>query len=191
MADKVGDVPFREVSANKPCPICAKSNWCSVREDGAYAVCKREAYSATYGNGCPKTDKNGEPYWVYRLTPKTPSGEQWDQPRYSLADGGGERADPDTLHKVYSALLAHKSFRLWSKHQKDLYRRGLPVKQSQDYHPNPDKKRAHAVYALVITPATKIITSRPAEPRTQRSGVSGASGRSLRCAACAARQRAC
>jgi len=151
MAGKIGDVPFHGVSPNKPCPICGKPNWCGVREDGGYAVCRREAYSPTYGNGCARTDKNGEPYWVYRLRPSKAGDQQWEQPRYSLADGGGQLADADTLHRVYSELLAHLS--LTSDHIKALRARGYDEKPSalmkRDYR-TLDGKRRRIAYWLSV-----------------------------------------
>jgi hypothetical protein len=77
------------------------------------------------------------------------NGQHWDPPRYSLADGGGQRADPDTLHKVYTALLGHRAFRLWGKHADDLHRRGVPLPAQKEYRTLPDKKRAHAVRELI------------------------------------------
>jgi len=34
-----------------PCPICEKTDWCSVREDGAFAICMRVPSEETTANG--------------------------------------------------------------------------------------------------------------------------------------------
>jgi hypothetical protein len=145
-----GNISWREVSARSPCAICGKPGWCSYSEDGRFAACRREAAHSQFGPGKEKKDRNGDTYWTYCLRPGERNGERWDPPRYSLADGKGERADPDTLHKVYTALLAHKAFRLWGKHSEALFRRGLLIGTPQmEYRTNPDKGRAVAVRELI------------------------------------------
>jgi hypothetical protein len=59
----------------------------------------------------------------HRLTPWPEKASGFDPPHYSLADGKGERADPDTLHLVYTELLKHLP--LLHDHQKNLRGRGL------------------------------------------------------------------
>jgi hypothetical protein len=91
---------WRRVTAKHPCPICSKGNWCTVSIDGHMAACRRVEAGAFK----TKADKNGDPVYLHRMDgvvtfPTT------DLP--PLASGSAvERADADTLHRVYSALLA-------------------------------------------------------------------------------------
>src|SRR5437588_420090 len=84
---------------------------------------------------------------VHRPHPAPPRGPR--PPQLSRAVGTGVRSDPDTLHRVYTALMSHESFRLWGKHSKALHTRGLPWAAHTPYCTNPDKKRAHAVHELI------------------------------------------
>ena len=51
----------RLVRCNKqsPCPICGKPDWCSLAEDGSFAICMRQA------DGAHKPTKNGG--WLHVL----------------------------------------------------------------------------------------------------------------------------
>ncbi len=49
---------WRRVSRSKPCPICEKPDWCSVRIDGSVAICMRIQSD--------KPTQNGG--WLHRLT---------------------------------------------------------------------------------------------------------------------------
>src|SRR5690349_17473128 len=81
-----------------PCPICKSADWCSVSADGAVAKCQRVAEGAYR----KKTDKNGTEYYLHRLDGATPAPPASPPPRVSPAP---DRADADTLQRVYSALL--------------------------------------------------------------------------------------
>jgi hypothetical protein len=118
---------WHEASAKNPCPICGGKQWCRYSEDMTIACCRKQESHPTWGRGRQKSDKNGDTYFVYQLKPKS-TDEQWDAPRYSLADGGGRLADADTLHRVYTALLDALS--LTSDHIKALWARGYDEKPS-------------------------------------------------------------
>jgi hypothetical protein len=70
-----------------------------------------------------KADTNGAPYYLHRLTNST-------QPRADIprraAGAEPKRANPDILHRVYSALLARLS--LSDRHAQNLWKRGLTDK---------------------------------------------------------------
>ena len=113
-------VGFREVTVERPCPVCQKSSWCSVSSNGDWCNCRHVSEG-----GKEKVDKNGDPYFVHRLGKQAESISDANrpEPRFSLASGNGELADPVTLDKVYSVLLG--GLALEAKHKKDLERRGL------------------------------------------------------------------
>src|SRR5262245_38054325 len=94
---------WANVTANRPCPICTRPDWCAVSEDGDWCCCRRLDRHTVFGNGRAGIDSAGADYWTYRLRPRRDDGT-WPEPRYTLAGGGGERADPDILHRVYSHL---------------------------------------------------------------------------------------
>lgn len=113
-----GQAGFREVNAANPCPKCRKPDWCAVAEDGGACCCRR----VNDGTGEERTDAAGATYYLYRLAPSR-NGHTSPPPRFTLADGKGERADPDTLNKVYGALL--DALPLDDLHIDRLRRRGL------------------------------------------------------------------
>jgi hypothetical protein len=94
-----GQADFREATHADPCPVCKKPDWCRIAEDGSVCCCRRVA-----AGGEERADKDGAIYYVHQLATGA-NGHAAAPPRFTLADGGGERADPDTLHRVYAALL--------------------------------------------------------------------------------------
>jgi hypothetical protein len=116
------------------------------------------------GTGKKKTDKNGTDYWVYRLVPKPPGRSEWDPPQYTLADGKGERADPDTLHKVYEVVLNRLG--LSKDHQENLAKRGLSAEQVTEFRTHRGystlgKGRGKAAYAVVQAGLEKFMPKVP------------------------------
>jgi hypothetical protein len=106
---------WRRVSGKHPCPICGKGDWCSVSADGGLAACRRvEA-------GCwkAKADKGGTPFFLHRLDGATRA----TLPPPAAAGPGANRAGPEQLHAVYSALLA--GLQLSRRHREALRARGL------------------------------------------------------------------
>jgi hypothetical protein len=136
-------VLWSEVTHAAPCPICGKADWCSVSGDGAWACCRR----VNRGDGREKTDQSGAAYYLHRLKPPPDGAGPWEPPRYALADGKGERADPDTLHRVYSALL--ERLELSPAHEKALKTRGLNAGLHAAGYRTLGKGRARAVYEVV------------------------------------------
>lgn len=106
---------WREVNPSHKCPTCRHDHWCSVSVDGRFVACRRPIDD----KGEHRVDRNGVDYWLYRLKddPGAPPPELPDP-------AGPERADPDTLSKVYHVLLA--MLRLNSQHRENFLRRGLP-----------------------------------------------------------------
>jgi hypothetical protein len=112
---KKGKPPdWLRVSKDDPCPVCGKPDWCLIAADGSLVRCMRKAEGAIE----TKQRKNGETYYVHQLHGADAAGEHEDNPT-----GAVDRADPETLDKVYSALLGHLAL---SDHHKDnLRQRGL------------------------------------------------------------------
>jgi hypothetical protein len=105
---------WKRVTHSHPCPICGKPEWCSVSGDGRLAACRRVEQG-----GRTKTDKDGAAYYLHRLNGTDLPAAPPPIPSEVAVD----RADADTLHAVYSALLARLS--LSAAHRADLQRRGL------------------------------------------------------------------
>jgi hypothetical protein len=107
---------WRRVTRANPCPVCTAPDWCSISADGALAACRRVE------SGCwrSKTDRNGTPVYLHRLAD---SGGRPPPPSRPPAGPAFGRADPDTLHRAYSALLA--LLHLSRPHRDALRRRGL------------------------------------------------------------------
>src|SRR3954471_7058893 len=104
-------------SADHPCPICRKPDWCSVNRDGTTAICRR----GNNGTGKEKADKSGGTYWLYRLDGKSVTKGLLHN---NLNDAAPEsemreppRADASVLNTVYLALL--EELTLSPEHQAD------------------------------------------------------------------------
>jgi hypothetical protein len=107
--------PWRRVRRTHPCPICQRPDWCRVTADGTLAGCMRvEA-------GCfrAKDGRDGSRVYLHRLA----GGPRPAADLPPRAGPAAERADADTLHVVYSALLARLT--LSKAHREALRRRGL------------------------------------------------------------------
>src|SRR5262249_2638383 len=89
---------WHRVSKASPCLVCKRPDWCCLSADGTVARCMRVE------QGCfrSKEDKAGNRYYLHRLA----DGNRPDADLASLPGPGAKRADADTLHEVYSALLA-------------------------------------------------------------------------------------
>ena len=94
---------WHRVSQQEPCRFCKRwDERCAVAKDGRGAICYRN------GDGADreKTDAHGNTYWVHQLKPDPRADSQDAQGRdVKRSRRGPERADPDTLHQVYTALL--------------------------------------------------------------------------------------
>src|SRR5262245_61820475 len=89
---------WRRVTRSHPCPVCGRPDWCSLSADGTVARCMRVAEGACRTG----TQRDGATYYLHRL------GGAAAAPPPPLPPPGGhapDRADPDTLHAVYGALL--------------------------------------------------------------------------------------
>jgi hypothetical protein len=130
------------VTRDRPCPKCGKPDWCCLSPDGAYLRC----YRSDDGTGERRTDKSGQAYTLYRLNGAASPGK-WPEPRYSPADGKGELADPDTLDKVYRALL--RQLPLSDEHRQALADRGLQNGHKAAGYRTLARGRARAALELV------------------------------------------
>jgi hypothetical protein len=111
-----GGNDWERVNRVNPCPICDHPDWCSVSADGLVALCMR----VKAGAWRTKTDNNGAEYYLHRLDGAAAAPPD---PPPSPSGPAPERADPDTLHVVYSDLLARLTLTL--SHRENLRRRGL------------------------------------------------------------------
>jgi hypothetical protein len=114
-SDKSGG--WKDATPAHPCPICEHKKYCRISTDGAVALCRFES-----ADGEERRDKNGELFWLHRLGPSS-NGDWSPQPKFSVADGKGQRADPETLDWVYRAVLKHQP--LMPAHREQLQRRCL------------------------------------------------------------------
>jgi hypothetical protein len=80
----------------------------------------RLATHPVFGAGEERVDAAGQTGWLYRLGPRP---DAWEEPRFTLAHGEGQLAEPDILNRIYSELLRHLS--LEDRPRRDLKRRGL------------------------------------------------------------------
>jgi P4 family phage/plasmid primase-like protien len=146
------------VTRADPCPVCEHPDWCSRTEDGSFVICRRRSN----GQGVEKTDSAGATYYLHRLN-GTVSGGGWDPPKFSHRDGGKKRADPDTLNRVYSALLEHLP--LNAAQVKDLRARGLvdrPSSQGKALgYRTLGRERAEAAHKLVQAGLEELLTRVP------------------------------
>lgn len=106
---------WHPVSRRAPCPVCDRPDWCAVSSDGRVARCMRVVDGPDV---IAREDSDGTPYGLRFLTdgPCDPSA-------YRKHDPEPERASPDVLHRVYSALL--QVLPLSPAHRASLRARGL------------------------------------------------------------------
>ncbi len=145
-----GKCDWRQCTRGEPCPICGRSGWCSVSTDGVWCSC-RKAHKHGFPGGKLKTDDQGTPYTVFRLT-DGPRPGSLPEPIYSQKKQGPRKADPDTLDLVYSKLLLHLP--LEDRHTKNLQARGLDMSHGRlrheiGYRTLPLKGRAQALARLI------------------------------------------
>jgi hypothetical protein len=131
---------WNPVNRKHPCPICRKPDWCSVSTDGSLVACRRIESGALK----TKQDKNGVPVYLHRLS-------ESPRPRLTPPENKGQvpiRADADTLHQVYSALL--NSLHLSASQRENLLRRGLSDSEieGRHYRTLPGQGRARLVRDL-------------------------------------------
>ena len=103
------------VSNNSPCAVCKSSDWCSVSADGTVRKCMKVADGAFR----TKKDKNGAEYYLHRFDGTAPLPPAPPPPSILVSD----RADGETLHRVYTALLAR--LQLSEAHRDSLRQRGM------------------------------------------------------------------
>src|SRR5262249_55915926 len=115
------------VTSDRPCSICRKDSWCSYSADGQAAICRRKLIEG--GKRC--SDKNGEDFFLYHIDDERPDQPVGEPPVDDEVADEPTRADPDTLHLVYSTLLDQLD--LSEQHVTQLQARGLTI--SSDANP--------------------------------------------------------
>ena len=118
------------VTPGAPCEICGRDRWCS--RNGSALRCTKESSHPTYGQGIRHTDKGGNDWWLFRNGSDDRSGNTKPLPTPTVEQTHQETlASADTLHAVYSALLAELA--LSTSHHTALTRRGLSPQQAADF----------------------------------------------------------
>jgi Domain of unknown function (DUF3854) len=134
---------WRRVTRTQRCPICDHSDWCSLTEDGDWAICRR----MDTGEGLHKVDKAGGDYWLYRLAARArvPRLQHPEPPAQPIQ----VRASDDVLDPVYRTLLA--SLSLSGPHHAQLRRWGLSDEEIRwrQYRTLPSQRRAELARGLV------------------------------------------
>src|SRR5215211_836469 len=136
---------WQPVTENTPCHVCGKPDWCSVSADHKKAICRRK----DDGTGSRRTDKSGQDYWLYELNghrgPSLPEAVPPKEEERQTPD----KADPQTLDRVYGALLDELS--MIPAHRQDLHQRGLSeaaIKRG-GYRSLPQKGREDLAHKLL------------------------------------------
>ena len=110
---------WRPVSKREPCAVCGAPDWCAVSVDGRVSRCMRVVEGDSIVS---QTTKDGQPYGLQFASDGGPRDNRDLQSRYRT-DDEPERADDETLHRVYTALL--QNLPLSPSHRADLCARGL------------------------------------------------------------------
>ena len=169
----MGSAGWQPVTAESPCYACGKPDWCSVSADGKKAVCRREGN----GSGVRKVDRSGQEYWLYEPNGHGEARSPEDEPheRYHEAP---EKADPETLDRVYGALLGELT--LSRHHERDLHRRGLSADHIErgGYQTLPKSGREELARRLVYRFGSEVCSRVPGlhEKEAGTWSVAGASG---------------
>jgi len=103
------------VNRHNPCPICGKSDWCLLSDDGKAAICARiesNRPAGTKGAG-----------WIHHLDTATPLPPT--KPRLDAKQT--PKAPPGIVDTAYRALLSVLTLSEW--HRENLRRRGLTDEQ--------------------------------------------------------------
>jgi hypothetical protein len=137
---------WTEVNRAQPCPVCQGTKWCQLSACGAWATCRRQA-DGPFGPGKLKQDKDGSEYYAHRLTEKALKSPSLSLvPRLDSQEI--QKADANTLHRVYQALL--ESCALSALHRQALLERGLSNEEIQlrQYRSHAISSRSHLIQKL-------------------------------------------
>jgi hypothetical protein len=145
---------FRNVSHRHPCPVCGRGDWCSLSEDGEVCLCRRIS-----AGGEERIDSGGATYYLHRLNPSTKRTATLPL-RHRSENSGGQRAGPEVLHQVYSALLDALS--LDAHHVGRLHERGLRGDlRAAGYRSLHQRGRYHAVQHLIAAGLEQLLPGVP------------------------------
>jgi len=132
------------VRVNKkiPCPICGKTDWCLISQDGTAAICARIQSDKVAGN------KGAG--WVHKLS-ADPNPSFTRAPIIPDHSDESPRATVDERDLIYNMLLSELS--LVDSHRENLRRRGLTDEQIADLNyktlPSTGDGRLTAIRKLV------------------------------------------
>src|SRR4030042_3642665 len=80
---------FLRVNRHNPCPVCGKPDWCMISPDGKAVICARGESPRAAGSAG----------WLHQIEHGVPPPAPVPPPPNI------QKAAPNTLHQVYSALL--------------------------------------------------------------------------------------
>ena len=109
---------WHNASRDHACAVCARTDWCRYDDDSGIVDC----YRACGAGGVAKRDKLGQPFWRHSPSSSgaaSSKGPTFREPKHEPEIVyQHERADADTLHAVYSDLLA--ALPLYDRHHRHL-----------------------------------------------------------------------
>lgn len=122
------------VSKHRPCPICAKPDWCLISQDGEVAICARIESNKQVGNAG----------WLHKLSDDI---KPLPQPQPTVKEH--KRAPIGVRQSVYQALLDELT--LSRLHRDNLLARGLTLAEIQQlgYKTLPLEGRSNIVRCLI------------------------------------------
>jgi hypothetical protein len=145
-----------------------------VSADNKKAICRRK----DDGTGSPRRDKSGQDFWLYELNGHRGPSLPEEVPPKEEEKEIPEKADPQTLDRIYRALLDELS--LSPAHTQNLHQRGLSEAQIERgrYRSLPQKGREDLAHKLVYRFGTEVCRQVPGlyEKHPGCWSVAGASG---------------
>src|SRR3954470_23250192 len=102
-------VRWNRVSLREPCTYCERGDErCARSADGRFAVC----YRHNDGTAAVKRSKDGFTYYRYDLRKGDDLASTASRRPYLRVVPDQKRAEPETLHRVYEALLKSANTKL-------------------------------------------------------------------------------
>lgn len=121
---------FTQVTENEPCEVCGKPDWC--QRGPGYIQCMRHNEHPSLGTGTEKQDSRGETFWYWSTnsqeTARREISQSDSEPSCEICQ---EKADDETLNRVYSAFLNESP--LLNKHTQKLVKRGLTMEEADQF----------------------------------------------------------
>jgi len=88
---------MQRVSRNSPCPVCEKSDWCLVSEDGSAAICQRTKEGSV--------KRCGDAGYLHILIDRPKSQHHYSQRRFTIGQDDKPNRDFTALQQLYSRQI--------------------------------------------------------------------------------------